>query len=156
MATFTFEEAVQNPIEYLAKGHHKDPTKKDTTRFVIAAVIKVHPALYFHYHLDEEPQFERETLEAAKSLIERDPLAALLAYEFHRKPKFVFLSIPLLHELLKDIKETEDVDYKVASEISYLVGVIRQNYPDFAQRELKNLPRTEVGESEYKSELTEK
>jgi len=150
--TLSPEEAVDNPEEYLARGYYKDPEMYELTKSVISSVIQNHPALFFHYHLDEDPVFSKEKNKAALRLVEKEPLAALFVYKFHRRNEFDYLWIPLLHELLEDLKDIESAkkDSNLVVEIAALVDAITQRYPDFARTELKNLPRTESGESEYK------
>ena len=152
MTDSTFpEELIQNPERYLAEGFYKNPELYKLTKFILSSVIEKHPSLFFYYNLDKYPEFEAEKNNAALRLVEKDPLSALFIYKFHRKPEFDFLWILLLRGLLKGIKDTNEAkkDESLIFEISRLVGEIHKKYPDFAQAELKNLPRTESGESEY-------
>lgn len=149
-ALITPKEALDNPEEYLAKEHYKNPNLEKLTHLVLSSVIKHHPALFFHYHLDEDSRFNRERQGAALSLIEKDPLAALFVYKFHRKEEYDFVWVPLLHELLKSIKNVEEAreNNRLMNEISVLVGAIGKHYPEFGLT-VRDLPRTESGESIY-------
>lgn len=173
----------QHPAKYVAQGLHKKPELHGLTESVIVQLIKYDPSTYFYYKLHKDPSFAKYNMSAAKSLIEKEPLSAVLLYKIQREPEFDSLIKDLMDNLLSYLTEKNIGVYPdslVAKEMKIMLRVIKKTDPQFYEKnrlegaelqlggpdkkdehgvsKWEPKPKTEVGESKWDEpaiELTE-
>ena len=151
----------QHPGKYVAQGLHKRPTLHSLTESVIPQLIRHDPSTYFYYKLHKDPSFAKYNIAAAKSLIEKDPLSAVLLYKLQRNTEFDSLMKELLSNLLDYLTNngfTIEKNSAISKEIKIMYRIIEKSDPEFYKKhdldesQLSELKQEEHGTSTWEPE----